>query len=108
MKRHARELGRRIAAQRRAAGLTQEELAERAGVNVKTVQGAEQGRTAPDLRTLSLMAKALNSSLDNLVPGANAISPEAIIRRVVSDLHDLPQPTLEHVAAVVHALAKKK
>ncbi|MEO7035657.1 MAG: helix-turn-helix transcriptional regulator [Polyangiaceae bacterium] len=108
MKRHARELGRRIAAQRRAAGLTQEALAELAGVNVKTVQGAEQGRTEPELRTLSLLAKALNSSLDHLVPGASAISAEAIIRRVVSELHELPQPTLEHVAAVVHALARNK
>jgi len=108
MKRDARELGRRIAAQRRAAGLTQEELAERAGVNVKTVQGAEQGRTEPELRTLTLMAKAFGTSLDNLVPGGGPSSPEALIKRIVSDLHDLPQSTLEHVAALVHALAKRK
>jgi len=108
MKRHARDLGRRIAAQRRAVGLTQEELAERAGVNVKTIQGAEQGRTEPELRTLTLMAKALGTSLDNLVPGASASSPEAIIKRVVAELYELSQPTLEHLAAVVHALAKKK
>lgn len=108
MKRLARDLGRRIAVQRRTAGLTQEDLAERAGVNVKTIQGVEQGRTEPELRTLTLLAKALNTSLENLVPGAGVGSAESIIKKVVAELHELPLPTLEHLAALVHLLAKRK
>lgn len=108
MKRQFRDLGRRMATQRRAAGLTQEQLAERAGLNVKTIQGVEQGRTEPGLATLTVLAKALGISFEALVPSSPAASPEAIIRRLQADLHEMPQPMLEHIAAVVHALAQKK
>ena len=106
MKGSARDLGRRIAAQRRAVGLTQEQLAERAGVNVKTVQGVEQGRTEPELRTVTRLAKALGTSIENLVPHT-APSVETVMRRIEADLRGLPQPLLEHVAAVIRALAKR-
>jgi transcriptional regulator with XRE-family HTH domain len=104
----ASDLGRRIAAHRRAAGLTQEELAERAGVNVKTVQGVEQGRTEPELRTMTRFAKALGTSLESLIPVAVSRSVDTIVRRIEADLREIPVPVLEHLAAVVRALAAKK
>ncbi len=106
MKGSPRDLGRRIAAQRRGVGLTQEQLAERAGVNVKTVQGVEQGRTEPELRTVTRLAKALGTSIENFVPHT-APSFDAVMRRMEADLRSLPQPLLEHVAAVIRALAKR-
>ena len=107
MKRNARELGRKLAVQRRAAGLTQEQLAERARLNVKTIQGIEQGRTEPELATMTAIAKALGASLDSLVPSA-APSAEAVMRRMQNDLQQIPSPMLEHVAALLHALAQRK
>lgn len=97
-----------MAAHRRAVGLTQEQLAERAGVNVKTVQGAEQGRTQPGLRTLGRIAKALETSLESLVPRGRAGSVDATVHRIEAELRELPVPMLEHVAAVVHGLAAKR
>ena len=62
----ARELGARIAARRRTLRLTQEELAEHANVNLKSVQGVEQGRTEPELRTMRRIARVLDTTIDAL------------------------------------------
>jgi transcriptional regulator with XRE-family HTH domain/tetratricopeptide (TPR) repeat protein len=46
---------------RRAAGLTQEDVAERSGLSVRTVRNLERGSAAmPHLRSLRLMASALD------------------------------------------------
>jgi DNA-binding XRE family transcriptional regulator len=52
------EIGSRIAAARTAAGLTQQELADRIGVTRRSVQGYEAGRVAP-YRRLDRLAQAL-------------------------------------------------
>ena len=54
---------------RRAAGLTQGELAEKAGLSRMAVQKAESGSTDPRLSTLQVMARALGMEL-MLVPAA--------------------------------------
>ncbi len=52
---------------RRQAGLTQGQLATRAGVSVSTVQGIEQGRgNCPNRSTLTLLAWALGVSVDTI------------------------------------------
>ena len=52
---------------RAAAGLTQNQLADRAGVGRPTIRGLEQGtRINPPLKTASLIAAALGVSLDAL------------------------------------------
>ncbi|GFJ90543.1 hypothetical protein Prum_041850 [Phytohabitans rumicis] len=48
-----------LRARRRAAGLTQAELAGRAGVGVRTVRDLERGRSRPQRTTVELLAKAL-------------------------------------------------
>ncbi|MDF2235394.1 helix-turn-helix transcriptional regulator [Albimonas sp. CAU 1670] len=51
---------------RRAAGITQEELAAAAGITQSMVSHIERGRDRPGLETLELMAKALNVSVSDL------------------------------------------
>ena len=46
--------------QRKAAGLTQEDLAERSGLSVRTVRNLERGAPKPHPRSLHLLAAALN------------------------------------------------
>src|SRR5438105_5009938 len=45
-------IAREVAADRRAAGLTQQELAERAGVRQETLSRIESGKHTPTLSTL--------------------------------------------------------
>jgi transcriptional regulator with XRE-family HTH domain len=44
---------------RHRAGLTQDELADRAGVSVRTVRGVETGRVRPRSASLRMLAEAL-------------------------------------------------
>jgi transcriptional regulator with XRE-family HTH domain len=52
---------------REAAGLSQSQLARRAGVPVGTLQGWEQARRLPRLEAAVRLADALGISLDELV-----------------------------------------
>jgi serine-type D-Ala-D-Ala carboxypeptidase/endopeptidase len=53
--------------ERRRTGLTQEELAERAGVAVTTVSRIEEGVTAPRIPTLRKIAQALELQVRDLL-----------------------------------------
>ena len=81
-------LGLRIAMLRRAAGLSQSQLAKAAGVSPSTIGMYEQGRREPSIDTLVAMADALGVSLDLLVrgkPGTNrdeTILNELLVQRV--------------------------
>lgn len=55
---------RRLRAER---GMTQKELARRLGVSASTVGMYEQGRRAPDSRTLARIAAVLDCSTDELL-----------------------------------------
>lgn len=61
-------LGDNIRAERNRKRLTQHELARLTGVNVATICQIEKGKRAPALETLRGIARALNCSLDILVP----------------------------------------
>ena len=56
-----RALGRRLKALRKRAALTQEQLAERAGINSKYISGIERGRENPTLGTLLRLAMELGA-----------------------------------------------
>jgi transcriptional regulator with XRE-family HTH domain len=56
----------RLQALRRGAGLSQSQLARRAGLSVRTLQGWEAGRRVPSVEAAALLAAALGISLDRL------------------------------------------
>jgi transcriptional regulator with XRE-family HTH domain len=64
-------VGERLAAARYRAGLTQEQLAEHAGLSVETVRKVEQGERIPRLRTLSMLARALSTTTSSLLGDAS-------------------------------------
>ncbi len=80
--------GARLRALRRAAELTQEELAERAGVSVQAVSALERGiNTAPQRHTVALLAGALD-----LDPAQQGALEEAVSRRRVQLAPDNSAP----------------
>ncbi|MDN5204501.1 DUF4870 domain-containing protein [Fulvivirgaceae bacterium BMA10] len=53
---------------RKLKGMTQEELAEKSNLNVRTVQRIESGEVDPRLYTLKVIAEALEVSMDAFTP----------------------------------------
>ncbi len=53
---------RRLIREREAAGLSQSELARRAGVRPETINRLEKGRHSPDTTTVAKITKALRSA----------------------------------------------
>jgi transcriptional regulator with XRE-family HTH domain len=68
MARREESMGERLARLRRAAGLSQPQLAELVGVPVGTLRNWEQDRRVPLLDTAARVAGALGVSLDELAP----------------------------------------
>lgn len=65
-----RTVGREIRALREAKSLSQEALAERAGLHRNFIGLIERGQRNPTLITLADLAEALNTPLADLIAGA--------------------------------------
>jgi transcriptional regulator with XRE-family HTH domain len=65
----AEHVGRRIRRRRRAIDMTQERLAERAGIHRTEITLIESGRRMPLTYTLIKLAAGLGVSVDQLVAG---------------------------------------
>ena len=63
----AKLIGANIATQRKQAGWTQGELAEKVGVDTETISRFERGATIPSLVTLQLLSVALNTTMASLL-----------------------------------------
>lgn len=82
-------IGRNIQTLRKAAGLTQEQLAEKVGVSRQTVAKWESGESVPDLANGDTLARVLGVTLDDL---AN-YEP--------TDMGEAPPPRGKHIFGVV-------
>ncbi|MCB0657670.1 MAG: serine hydrolase [Saprospiraceae bacterium] len=60
-------LAKNLIYQRKVKGYSQEELAERASVTVRTIQRIENGEVNPHLQTIKLLAVGLNIEVDDLI-----------------------------------------
>jgi transcriptional regulator with XRE-family HTH domain len=65
-------LGRRVAELRKAAKLTQEQLAEKVGVAPETISRLERGASVPSLRSLERIAAAVGVQLRDMFEGGDA------------------------------------
>src|SRR5436305_1708171 len=67
----------KLKALRESAGLTQEELAQKAGLHVGAVFKLEQGRREPTWATVQTLCKALGVNCQAFEDEANVVLPEA-------------------------------
>ncbi|MCF0040804.1 helix-turn-helix domain-containing protein [Dyadobacter fanqingshengii] len=65
-------ISEQIRSLRKAKGLSQEALAENAGINLRTLQRIETGHAAPRGETLRLLARALDVSVQDLSESVEA------------------------------------
>jgi transcriptional regulator with XRE-family HTH domain len=107
-----RQLGRRVATLRVAAGLTQATLAEHVGVTVETISRLERGKVTPSLERLEDVAGALGVDLGELFrfadrPGRKDQAIErvlALVRR--SSIDDIDR--VRRIAELVLAGRRKR
>jgi transcriptional regulator with XRE-family HTH domain len=64
---YAKAFGRKLKSIREAAGLTQEQVAERTRGDAKYLSALENGRSSPTLNTIMGLAKALNVPVGDFV-----------------------------------------
>lgn len=69
VRQHRREVGMRLRAVRVERGLTQEQLADAAGVDSKTVSRAENGHYNVGIDLIAQLARALGTPSARLFPG---------------------------------------
>lgn len=67
MKKLLKDIGHRVRKTREDLDLTQEQLAERAGLHVSYVGQIERGLREPSLKSLVSVSKALNMGVDELL-----------------------------------------
>lgn len=109
MARHIR-IGLRVRALRRAKGLTQAELAERADRSNEAISGLERGKYNPSLETVLAIARALESPLAELVGEENADSPKRarLLGELSAAARALPDGDLETAVELVSALGRRR
>jgi transcriptional regulator with XRE-family HTH domain len=90
----ARRFGRYIRQLREDHGLTQSELAARAGLAVDSVRRIERGQLSPSLRSVAKLAEGMDISLHSLFGGYEA--PGSFLADRICDL--LAQRPNEDVA----------
>ena len=68
-------IGQRIATLRKLAGMSQEQLSERAGLQRTHVSRIEAGKYAVNIETLQAIAEALGMTVDITDPGLQDLAP---------------------------------
>lgn len=103
------EFGKRLKQVREIRGLTQEDLAERAGLTAVLISHYETGvKPGASAITLVKLADALSVTIDYLLGRTNEMKaiggPAAVVLR---NLDDASTSTIETVAEIAKSLAKK-
>ena len=86
----AKELGNKIQELRKQKGMTQEDLADKTGLSVRTIQRIESGEVDPRSYTLSQIAEALGVKLEELTKEEHKDQkqmPESESRKWLTWLH---------------------
>ena len=101
-------IGRRIAEARQEAGLTQEELAERAGLASENLSRAERGRSTLRTSKLIAVADSLGVTIDDLARGRSVrpvdVEPpkrSRALTRLIKRLDELDDETAQHAAKLL-------
>jgi len=98
-----KRLGQRIADRRKSIAWTQDQLAERLGVDAETISRFERGVTVPSLVTLDRLARVLNSSSADLLSEAS-ITPSDQAIQISAWLAGLSSEDNEFVVSQIKAL----
>lgn len=92
-----RQIGNRILSRRKQLRMTQEELAEKAGITPQTVSSAELGKKALRPENIIRVCSALDISTDYLLLGKTNASDPSILLTKISGLSPIQYRHLEDI-----------
>lgn len=101
----ASRLGKNIAAARKAAGKTQVETAEKAGIDAVSLSRIERGMAAPNIVTVENIAKALEIPPGKLLDGTSA-STSAMAEHIAAMLEPLDEKNRLFLLDQIQTLVK--
>jgi uncharacterized Tic20 family protein len=101
-------IAEKIVHYRKLKGITQEELAERTQVNVRTIQRIEAGEVDPRLYTLRVIAEALDISVEALTPPPPEKDRTNLALIHLSQLCVISIPLGNILGPLIYWLAKKE
>lgn len=105
------ELGKKIADCRKAKGLTQEELAEKCNLNVRTLQRIESAKVTPRAYNVRVIFEALEISHDNSLNSTDVGFKDLFYRRLEQfqiwffDLFNLKTNTMKKISILTMMVA---
>lgn len=99
------ELGKFIAENRRALGMTQEELAQKLFVTNKAVSKWEKGQSFPDIAMFEPLAEALGVSVAELFAGEKEAEEEISVKEVIGLSREVIRKYKTRFTAAMIALA---
>jgi transcriptional regulator with XRE-family HTH domain len=101
----AKTVGYAIAIQRRNAGLTQRQLAERLGIEAETVSRMEHGKYPPTIARLEQLADILDCPVTRFF-GCPTNAERTLADRIADKIQSLPKERHEIVVQFVSDLVK--
>lgn len=102
-----RRVGERFAEARRAAGLTQEEVAERVGCATESVGRLERGALMPSVARLTAAAKVVGVDLADLLRDEPRTRRDVAIGRIVALLRERPADDAALVAELLERVFRR-
>ena len=94
------EMGKRISARRKELRLTQEELAEKAGLTSQTISTAETGSKALRPENIARLCEALDTSADFLLFGKIS---DMDLGMMMKNISDLPPAQYRYLKSIVNS-----
>ena len=100
-------LGRRILALRTARNLSQDKLAEKAGISVKHLGKIERGTVNASIKSLTEIAKALDMPVRDILEVEHEQGREALLAELAVALPRLPLKDIQIVYRLVKVLSER-
>lgn len=103
-----KKLGERMRKERLSLGITQEVLAEKAGISVSFLGQVERGERKPSLETVVNIANSLSVTVDFLLSDSYKTAPKSLIDELAYLVRETPEKDIKTVIEVTKTILREK